>query len=190
MKFHPLLAQGAPRHRATLDEIHEALTDLGLEVEGVEDRAATAEGPSRWPALQSAEQHPDADRLRVCMVETDEGLKQSSAARRMRGRASPWCWPSPATTCRRIDTTLSVGKIPRRGKPWHDGPRTRAGLSDEHSGIIELPSGDDRAEFHQLAAANDPAKVDPVIEIAINAEHDRMRSASHARARPRGAGAG
>ncbi|NDC90092.1 MAG: phenylalanine--tRNA ligase subunit beta, partial [Bacteroidetes bacterium] len=60
---------------ATVAEIAETLTDLGLEVEGVEDRAARL-APFTIARIQSAEQHPDADRLRVCMVETDEGMKQ------------------------------------------------------------------------------------------------------------------
>ena len=42
------------------------------------------------------------------------------------------------------------------------------GLSDEHEGIIELPSGEVGQRFVDwLAGSHDPAKVDPVIEIAI-----------------------
>ena len=40
-------------------------------------------------------------------------------------------------------------------------------LSDEHSGIIELPSGEVGQSFTDWLAENDPSKVDPVIEIAI-----------------------
>ena len=40
-------------------------------------------------------------------------------------------------------------------------------LSDEHEGIIELPSGEVGERFADWLAAHDPAKVDPVIEIAI-----------------------
>ena len=40
-------------------------------------------------------------------------------------------------------------------------------LSEEHDGIIELPSGNVGDSFVDWLAANDPAKVDPVIEIAI-----------------------
>ena len=57
---------------ATLDEITETLTDLGLEVEGVEDRAARL-ADFTLGYVASAEKHPDADRLRGCQVETDEG---------------------------------------------------------------------------------------------------------------------
>jgi phenylalanyl-tRNA synthetase beta chain len=40
-------------------------------------------------------------------------------------------------------------------------------LSDEHDGIIELPSGEVGQSFADWLAQNRPAKVDPVIEIAI-----------------------
>jgi phenylalanyl-tRNA synthetase beta chain len=40
-------------------------------------------------------------------------------------------------------------------------------LSDEHDGIIELPSGEIGQSFGDWMAANRPEKVDPVIEIAI-----------------------
>ena len=60
---------------ASVDEICEALTDLGLEVEGVENPAQSLAGFT-LAKVKHAEQHPDADRLRVCTVETDEGDKQ------------------------------------------------------------------------------------------------------------------
>lgn len=54
---------------AAVEEIAEALTDLGLEVEGVEDPAATL-GAFTIARVIEAKQHPDADRLRLCRVET------------------------------------------------------------------------------------------------------------------------
>ncbi|QYK42296.1 MAG: phenylalanine--tRNA ligase subunit beta [Paracoccaceae bacterium] len=54
---------------ATLAEITEALTDLGHEVEGVEDPAARL-GAFTIARVIEAVQHPNADRLRVCRVET------------------------------------------------------------------------------------------------------------------------
>jgi hypothetical protein len=55
--------------QASLDEIVEKLTLVGLEVESVEDRAKTF-APFVVAHVVSAEQHPNADRLRVCMVDT------------------------------------------------------------------------------------------------------------------------
>ena len=54
---------------ATTDQITEALTDLGLEVEGVEDPARVL-GAFRICRVIEAVQHPNADRLRLCRVET------------------------------------------------------------------------------------------------------------------------
>jgi len=49
---------------ASLDDIVETLTRIGLEVEGVEDKAKTL-APYKVAYVISAEQHPNADRLRV-----------------------------------------------------------------------------------------------------------------------------
>jgi phenylalanyl-tRNA synthetase beta chain len=40
-------------------------------------------------------------------------------------------------------------------------------LSDEHDGIIELPSGEVGESFADWLGRNDPSRVDPVIEIKI-----------------------
>jgi len=53
---------------ATLDQVVDCLTMVGLEVEGVENRAAGLEEFVVAHVLE-AEQHPDADRLRVCKVD-------------------------------------------------------------------------------------------------------------------------
>lgn len=60
---------------ATLDQITEKLTALGLEVEGVEDRSKEL-APFRIARVVSAEKHPDADKLRVLMVDTGEKTLQ------------------------------------------------------------------------------------------------------------------
>ncbi len=66
-----------------------------------------------------------------------------------------------------IDVTLSVGKI--RGVESHGmmASERELELSEEHDGIIELPSGEVGDRFVDWLATNDPSKVDPVIEIAI-----------------------
>ena len=61
---------------------------IGLEVEHIEDKAK-ALAPFIIARVISAEQHPNADRLRVCMVDTGDGAIRcrSCAARRMRAPA-------------------------------------------------------------------------------------------------------
>src|ERR1700739_3226808 len=54
---------------ATLDDISQKLTAIGLEVESIEDPAATLRGFVVGHVL-SAEKHPDADKLRCLVVDT------------------------------------------------------------------------------------------------------------------------
>ncbi|OWY03681.1 phenylalanine--tRNA ligase subunit beta [Thioclava sp. F1Mire-8] len=151
---------------ATVDQIAEALTDLGLEVEEVVDPAAKLE-TFTLAKVQSAEQHPDADRLRVCMVETNEGVKQIVCGAPNARAGITVVLAKPGDYVPGIDLTLSVGNI--RGVESHGmmASERELELSDEHSGIIELPSGEVGQKFTDWLAQNRPEAVDPVIEIAI-----------------------
>ena len=60
---------------ATLDEIVSALIGVGLEVEAVEDKAKTL-AAFTVARVREARKHPNADRLRVCDVETKDGMIQ------------------------------------------------------------------------------------------------------------------
>jgi len=151
---------------ATLDEILYALTDLGLEVEEVSNPADKLKSFT-LAKVQSAAQHPDADRLRVCQVETNEGLQQivCGASNAREGITVVLCKPGDYVPG--IDVTLSVGNI--RGVESHGmmASERELELSEEHDGIIELPSGEVGQTFVDWLAENDPSKVDPMIEIAI-----------------------
>lgn len=57
---------------ASVTEITDALTRVGLEVEAIEDRAAALSAFTIAYVIE-AKQHPNADRLRVCMVDTGAG---------------------------------------------------------------------------------------------------------------------
>lgn len=151
---------------ASLEEILDTLTDLGLEVEGVENPAQKL-ASFTIAKVKSAEQHPDADRLRVCTVETDEGDKQIVCGAPNARAGITVVLAKPGDYVPGIDVTLSVGKI--RGVESHGmmASERELELSDEHTGIIELPSGEVGQKFIDWLAANDPTKVDPVIEIAI-----------------------
>ncbi len=59
---------------AVIDQVVEAMTLAGLEVEGVENPAEKLAAFSIGKVL-TAEKHPDADKLRVCTVETRDGTK-------------------------------------------------------------------------------------------------------------------
>lgn len=151
---------------ASLDDILYALTDLGLEVEEVTNRAVKLEAFSIAKVLH-AEQHPDADKLRVCRVLTDEGEKQivCGAPNARAGITVVLC--KPGTYVPGVDTTIQVGKI--RGVESHGmmASERELELSDEHNGIIELPSGEVGQKFSDWLAANRPEVVDPMVHIKI-----------------------
>ncbi|MBW4709376.1 phenylalanine--tRNA ligase subunit beta [Roseobacter sp. YSTF-M11] len=151
---------------ATLDEILYSLTDLGLEVEGVEDRGAKLRDFTIG-YVKSAEKHPDADRLRVCQVETDEGVKQIICGAPNAREGITVVVAKPGVYVPGIDTTIGVGKIRGIESLGMMASEREMELSEEHDGIIELPSGEVGQSFVDWLAQNDPAKVDPVIEIAI-----------------------
>ncbi|KGJ05855.1 phenylalanyl-tRNA synthetase beta subunit [Paracoccus halophilus] len=151
---------------ATLDQIAEALTDLGLEVEEVTDPAARI-GAFTLARVLEAEQHPDADRLRVCKVLTDEGEKQIVCGAPNARAGITVVLAKPGDYVPGIDVTLGVGKI--RGVESHGmmASERELELSDEHDGIIELPSGEVGQRFTDWLAANRPETIDPVIHIKI-----------------------
>src|ERR1700744_4215671 len=60
---------------ADLDTLASKLTALGLEVEGISDRSKEL-APFTIAYVVSAEKHPNADKLRVCMVDTGKGVVQ------------------------------------------------------------------------------------------------------------------
>src|SRR5437016_6943138 len=60
---------------ASLEEIRERLTMLGLEVEGISNAAETLKGFVVGYVVEAV-QHPNADRLRVCKVDTGTGIVQ------------------------------------------------------------------------------------------------------------------
>ncbi|AEI92250.1 MULTISPECIES: phenylalanine--tRNA ligase subunit beta [Roseobacter] len=151
---------------ATLDEITYALTDLGLEVEGVEDRAGKLRDFTIG-YVKSAEKHPDADRLKVCQVATDEGDKQIICGAPNAREGITVVVAKPGVYVPGIDTTIGVGKIRGIESFGMMASEREMELSEEHDGIIELPSGEVGQSFVDWLAEHDPAKVDPVIEIAI-----------------------
>ncbi|MCR4267501.1 phenylalanine--tRNA ligase subunit beta [Nitratireductor sp. ZSWI3] len=147
---------------ATLDEIVETLTMIGLEVEDVDDKAALK--PFVIAKVLTAEQHPDADRLRVLSVDTGAGQPVQVVCGAPNARAGLiGAFAAPGTYVPGIDATLSVGKI--RGVESHGMMCSERELqmSDEHDGIIDLPEDAPvGASFAGWAKLDDP-----VIEIGL-----------------------
>ncbi|WP_424969961.1 phenylalanine--tRNA ligase subunit beta [Dinoroseobacter sp. S76] len=151
---------------ASLDDILYALTDLGLEVEGVENPAATL-SEFIVGKVVSAEKHPEADRLKVCQVEYGEGPTQIICGAPNAREGITVVVARPGVYVPGIDTTIGVGKIRGIESYGMMASERELEMSDEHTGIIELPEGEIGQSFPDWLAAHDPARVDPVIEIAI-----------------------
>ena len=102
---------------ASLSEIVERLTAIGLEVEHVDDKAGLK--PFVIARVLTAVQHPDADRLRVLTVDTGNGKPPvqvvCGAPNARAGLIGAFA--APGTYVPGIDVTLSVGKI--RGVESH-----------------------------------------------------------------------
>lgn len=148
---------------ASLDEIVETLTRIGLEVEGVEDKAKTL-APYKIAYVISAEQHPNADRLRVCMVDTGEGnpiqvvCGAPNARTGMKSVFAP-----PGTYIPGKNITLGVGTIRGVESAGMLCSAAELEISDDHDGIIELPED---APVGVAYAAYEGLD-DPVIEINL-----------------------
>ena len=122
---------------ASVREIAEKLTSIGLEVEGVDD---PAEGlaPFVIGYVEEARKHPNADRLQVCMVNNGSEVIQvvcgaPNARTGMKGVFAPAGSHIPGTG---ID--LKAGEIRGEASNGMLCSEREMGLSDEHDGIIDL----------------------------------------------------
>ncbi|MFH1795378.1 MAG: phenylalanine--tRNA ligase subunit beta [Pseudomonadota bacterium] len=123
---------------ASLGEIVERLTSIGLEVEHVDDKAALK--PFVIAKVLSAEKHPDADKLRVLMVDTGSGDPIQVVCGAPNARAGlVGAFAAPGTYVPGIDTTLGVGKIRGVESRGMMCSERELELSDSHDGIIDLP---------------------------------------------------
>jgi phenylalanyl-tRNA synthetase beta chain len=148
--------------QASLDEILLGLTALGLEVDGVEDRAKVF-APFFVAQVVSAEKHPDADRLRVCIVDTgSENLQVVCGAPNARAGMKAVFAPA-GSVIPGTGITLKKGVIRGQESNGMLVSEREMGLSDEHEGIIDVaadvPVGTPFAKLYRLD--------DPVIEIGL-----------------------
>src|ERR1700683_3202413 len=146
-----------------LGEILDKLTMIGLEVERVEDRGKTL-APFVIAGVVEAKQHPNADRLRVCMVDTGAGdpiqvvCGAPNARAGMKGVFVP-----PGAYIPGKDMTLQVGTIRGVESRGMLVSEFELQLSDNHDGIIDLPDDAPVGESFAKFAGLD----DPVIEINL-----------------------
>jgi phenylalanyl-tRNA synthetase beta chain len=147
---------------ASLAEIVDTLTRIGLEVESVDDTSRRYEGFVVASVIE-AKPHPNADRLKVCMVEAGGGPVQvvcgaPNARTGMKGVFSPVGTNIPGKKM-----TLAKGVIRGIESNGMLCSAAELELSDDHEGIIELP---DDAPVG-IAYARFAGLDDPVIDVAV-----------------------
>ncbi len=147
----------------SLGEIADKLTMIGLEVERIEDKGKTF-APFVIARVTEAKQHPNADRLRVCMVDTGAGdpiqvvCGAPNARAGMKGVFAP-----PGAFIPGKNTTLGVGKIRDVESRGMLVSEFELQISDDHEGIIDLPDDAPVGVGYAQWAGLD----DPVIEINL-----------------------
>src|ERR1700677_1917280 len=147
---------------APLAEIVDTLTRIGLEVEAIEDSGAKYEGFVIARVIEAA-QHPNADRLRVCMVDAGGAPVQvvCGAPNARTGMKSVFSPVGTYIPGKKI--TLAKGVI--RGVESNGMLCSGAELelSDDHDGILDLPPEAPVGRAYAAYAGRD----DPVIDVNL-----------------------
>ena len=150
---------------AKLPEIVDAMTMAGLEVEEVTDPAAALSAFTVAHVL-SAEKHPDADKLKVCQVETVDGKKQIVCGAPNARAGIAVAYAPLGAFIPGLD--FSLDKKPRKIRGVESSGMMCSGkeleLGEDHDGILELdpsehPVGQSVAEAF--------GKTDPVIDFEV-----------------------
>jgi phenylalanyl-tRNA synthetase beta chain len=146
-----------------LAAIVDKLTMIGLEVESVADRGKVL-APFTIARVISAEQHPNADRLRVCMVDTGAGESVQVVCGAPNARAGmKGVFVPPGAFIPGKNMTLGIGKIRGVESRGMLVSEFELQISDDHEGIIELPADAPvGANYAQWTGLDDP-----VIEINL-----------------------
>lgn len=147
---------------ASLEDIIDALNNTGLEVEGVENMGETL-AAFTVARVRKAYQHPDADRLRVCDVETSDGLVQVVCGAPNARTGLVGIFAGPGTHIPGTGIDLGKGVIRGVESAGMLCSERELMISDEHDGIIEL----DEDIAIGTPAATAMGLDDPVIDIAI-----------------------
>ena len=146
---------------ASLEQIADALTELGLEVEGVVDRAAELSGFIVGHVIE-ANRHPDADRLQVCKVDTGSAQIQVVCGAPNARAGLKVILAQPGVVIPVTGEALKKGNVRGVESQGMMCSYRELGLGEDHDGIAELVA--DAPVGRSIA---DVLNFDPVIEIAI-----------------------
>jgi phenylalanyl-tRNA synthetase beta chain len=122
----------------TAEQLAEKVTAIGLELESLTNPAATL-APFKVVHVIEAKPHPDADRLRVCLVDTGTEKVQvvcgaPNARTGMKGVFAPAGVTVPGT-----GLLLKAGAIRGQASNGMLVSMREMGLGDDHTGIIDMP---------------------------------------------------
>ena len=137
-------------------EIARVMTALGLEVESVADRAKDF-APFVVGYVVEAKPHPNADRLRLCLVDTGKEKVQvvcgaPNARTGMKGVFAPAGSHIPGT-----GLDLKAGTIRGEASNGMLCSMREMGLGQDHDGIIDLPADTPIGKpFAEVMGLNDP----------------------------------
>lgn len=146
---------------ASVDEIAETLTKIGLEVEEIFNPASRLDG-FVTAEVETYERHPDSDHLGLLTVNTGREKLQvvCGAPNRKQGLKGIFAPVGVVIPC--YNEELKVGKIRGVESFGMMCSEKELGVGEDHNGIVELPA--DTPIGRPAAEALD---IDPVIEINI-----------------------
>jgi phenylalanyl-tRNA synthetase beta chain len=150
--------------KASLAEIEETLTRVGLEVEEIIDPAERLKDFVVARVLEAGP-HPNADKLRVCKVDAGKGPVQVVCGAPNARKGVVVVFAQPGTYIPGLNVTLGKASIRGVESMGMMCSERELELSQEHSGIIELPksAGEHIGERFATVMELD----DPVIHIKI-----------------------
>ena len=147
---------------ATLTEITDTLTRIGLEVESVDNPGAKL-AAFRVARVLTAERHPQADKLQVLSVDAGDGAMQVVCGAPNARAGLVGVFGMPGATVPSNGMVLKVAEIRGVVSNGMMCSTRELELGDDHDGIIELPADAPiGTSYPDYASLNDP-----VIDVAI-----------------------
>src|SRR6202051_3557901 len=147
---------------ASLQNITDTLTNIGLELEGVEDRAA-ALAPFRIAPVVEAVEDPTDARLRACKVDTGEGIVSVVCGAPNARTGMKAVFAAPGSFIPGTNVTLKVGEIRGVQSAGMLLSAREMGLGDDHAGIVELPDDAPVGVSYATWSGLD----DPIIDVSV-----------------------
>ena len=147
---------------APLDTIVDTLTQIGLELEGVDNKGA-ALANFRIVHVREVLQHPNADRLRVCTVDTGTETVTVVCGAPNARTGMKAVLARPGDIVPHDGTILKIGEIRGVQSMGMLMSAREMGLGDDHAGIVDLPADAPVGTAYAVWAGLD----DPIIDIGV-----------------------